>query len=108
MITIKKRKSNIHAVAVTAAVFVAFVVFLVVMLNNASALTGEEALQAVTDSVIRAAVSCFAYEGFYPDSLDYLTENYNLRIDFDRYFVYYSRIAENLMPNIIVTERGVN
>ena len=76
------------------------------MLKNASDTSSDEALKTVRDNVIRAAVSCYAYEGFYPNSIEYLTDNYMLIVDTDRYHVYYDKIADNLMPNIIVTRRG--
>jgi hypothetical protein len=107
MITINKRKSNtLTAVVITVAVFVAFCVFVIVMLSNASATSEEQALQAVNDSVIRAAVTCYAIEGFYPNSIEYLVEHYNLRIDLDRYLIYYSRIADNIMPTVIISVKG--
>jgi len=107
MLTLKKRKTNTMAIVVTVAVFVAFAAFLIFMLGNASSTSGEEALQAVKDSVTRAVVSCYAYEGFYPDNIDYLIENYNLMIDFNRYLVYYDKVADNLMPSIVIAQRGV-
>jgi hypothetical protein len=104
VLIVKKRKSNIAAIVVTAAVFVGFAVFIIVMLGNAAATCSEEALQIVRDSVIRAVVSCYAYEGFYPDNIDYLIDNYSLAIDTSRYLVYFDKIADNLMPNIVISE----
>ena len=106
MLTMKKRKSNVPAIAVTIVCFAAFAVFVITMLKNASATSWQEALKAVEDSVIRAAVSCYAYEGFYPDSVDYLVEHYNLNVDTEKYLLYYNKSADNLMPNIIVLDRG--
>jgi len=104
MITVRKSKTNITAVVISIAVFAVLAVFVAVMLGDAVSTSGEEALQVIEDSVIRAVVSCYAYEGFYPDSIDYLVKNYNLAVDTERYLIYYDKMFDNLMPNIIVSE----
>ena len=53
-----------------------------------------------------AAVTCYAVEGMYPDSVDYLREHYQLSYDESRYFVTYEAFASNRIPDIYVTERG--
>lgn len=53
----------------------------------------------------RAAVACYACEGIYPPSLDYLIEHYGIQIDDSRYLVVYEAFAENLMPDITVLEK---
>jgi len=107
MLEIKKSKSDILPVVITIVGFALLIIFVISMLTNASATSQKEALQAVQDSVSRAVVSCYAYEGFYPDNVDYLVEWYNLSIDNDRYLVYYDKIADNLMPTIVVLDRNV-
>ena len=54
----------------------------------------------------RSAVACYAAEGIYPPTLEYLTEHYGVQIDTDRYRVYYEIFAENLMPSITVLEKS--
>jgi hypothetical protein len=106
MITAKKNKTIFPAVAITIAGFAVLVLLIGVLLGNAVDTSSEEALNAVRDSIIRAAVTCYAIEGVYPESLQYLIDNYNLAVDLNRYNVYYSSISDNLMPNIIVRARG--
>ena len=60
--------------------------------------------QFVTDAVQNAALTCYAVEGAYPESLDYLRSRYGLAYDQDRYMVRYSAFASNLLPEIYVTE----
>jgi hypothetical protein len=93
------------ATVVTIALFAAFAVFVIVMLGNAAATSEEEEIRAVRESIVRAVISCYAFEGFYPNSVDYLIENYNLVIDTERFLVHYNKIAGNLMPTIIVIAR---
>jgi hypothetical protein len=105
MITVKKRKSALPALLITIALFAAIAVFAFVVLDRAAASSEEEALNAVRESITRAILSCYAYEGVYPDSIEYLEQHYNLIIDRDRYLIFYSKIGDNLMPNIQVSRR---
>lgn len=50
----------------------------------------------------RASVQCYAIEGRYPPSVEYLEENYGVRIDRDRYNVFYNGFASNVMPEIVI------
>ena len=61
--------------------------------------------QNLEQAVRRSTVACYAAEGVYPPSLDYLVEHYGLQVDRDRYVVHYQVIGENLMPEITVLER---
>lgn len=54
------------------------------------------------DAIRRASVQCYAIEGRYPPSVDYLEENYGILIDRDKYDVFYSGFASNFMPDITV------
>ena len=64
----------------------------------------EEAVRRLTLAIQRGCVTCYATEGSYPQSLDYLKEHYGLQIDEDRYAVFYTPTASNLMPQITVLE----
>ena len=67
---------------------------------------GREGLELAEQSIRRAAVQCYALEGFYPAGVDYLEEYYGVSVDEDRYFVDYRYIASNLMPDITVLPTG--
>lgn len=63
---------------------------------------GKAQLEA---AVRRAAVACYAAEGAYPPSLDYLKTHYGVQVNEERYVVYYTAFAENLMPEITALEK---
>ena len=63
---------------------------------------GREQLQA---AIRRAAVACYAAEGFYPPTIAYLQQHYGLQIDESRYIVFYEVFGENLMPEITVLRK---
>lgn len=62
----------------------------------------QEGRQQLETALRRAAVACYATEGVYPPTLDYLTTHYGIQIDRSRYSVFYEIFAENLMPQITV------
>ena len=67
---------------------------------------GQEGLAQAEQAIRRAAVECYALEGWYPDSLDYLCAHYGVRVDTSRYLVDYQFVASNLMPDITVLLPG--
>ena len=64
----------------------------------------ESDREKLEETLNRAAVACYAIEGAYPPSVEYLEENYRVRIDEERYTVKYELYASNLMPSITVLE----
>lgn len=58
----------------------------------------------LSDAVRKAAVQCYAIEGFYPADIGYLEENYALIVDRNKYFIYYEAFASNILPRIDVYE----
>jgi hypothetical protein len=57
------------------------------------------------DAVRRAMVTCYATEGQYPPTLDYLKENYALAFDDERFLVSYDAFASNIMPSFSIFRR---
>lgn len=62
---------------------------------------GADTLKA---AIRRASVQCYAIEGRYPPSVQYLQDNYGIQIDEKRYCVFYNGFASNVMPDITVVE----
>lgn len=73
-------------------------------LDSLSRGRNAEDLRQVEEALRRSCVACYAAEGVYPPSLEYLQEHYGLQVDETRYTVHYSVAAENLMPDITVLE----
>ena len=73
-------------------------------LGTGQAQEGREQLET---ALRRAAVACYAAEGIYPPTLDYITEHYGIQIDRSRYSVFYEVFAENIMPEITVLDKNV-
>lgn len=64
-----------------------------------------QATERLEEALRRGAVTCYASEGIYPPTLDYLVRNYDIKIDEERYIVHYDVFASNIMPDITVIEK---
>lgn len=95
-----------RALIISALVFVLIIVVVTVLLNGTSSKSGQEQVTLLKDALRRAAANCYAVEGRYPPTLEYLVDNYGVIIDGDRFIVRYDAFAENLMPDIAVLEHG--
>ena len=88
-------------------VFLAVVIILVLAVSDVSRTSNEESLSIAENNIRRAVITCYAQEGRYPESIDYLKENYGLYVS-DDYIVYYDIFASNIMPNITVVRKQVS
>jgi hypothetical protein len=99
----KKRTFPFLRFLLVAAVFVAV---LFAGVSGVSKSADERGIAAIRQSVMRAAVNCYAIEGAYPENLDYLKKHYGLRYDERRYLVTYDAFSQNLLPDVFVIARG--
>lgn len=97
-----KRRRPTAGLLLPAAATLLIIAFAAWGADSVSEAAREEQLGAVRQSVTRAAVHCYAIEGSYPPSLDYLEEHYGLTVDKARYSIHYRCFASNLMPEIDV------
>ncbi|MCL2767585.1 MAG: hypothetical protein FWE49_02530 [Synergistaceae bacterium] len=83
---------------------IAVIVMIVVGLRKTEISSRAEGLRLLEESVMRAAVQCYAVEGRYPDSIEYIEKHYGIFIDRESYIVHYQVFASNLLPDITVME----
>lgn len=74
-------------------------------LRAADEARSAESARILADGIRRAAVCCYAVEGRYPDTLDYLEENYGVYVDETEFAVFYDVFASNIMPDVTVVRR---
>ena len=68
--------------------------------------TSDNGCERLEKSVRRAVMACYATEGVYPENIQHLRDCYGLQVDDSRYSVKYSIFAENIMPDVTVTEKN--
>lgn len=96
-----------------AAMTVVFGLMVGLFLNGVSVFLGRaetEGAETLRSAIRRSCVQCYAIEGRYPPSVEYLEEQYGIQIDRERYNVFYNGFASNIMPEITVipVEGGEN
>ena len=98
----KKFLTNEHnSILFFVAVLLITAVFITAVSDIGCDKTAEDRAQ-LEKAVANAAVACYAVEGAYPPSVEYLTEYYGVQIDSERFTVKYDLYASNLMPDITV------
>ena len=97
-------KSNIF----TAASILFFVLLLscfLIGIQSISKSSVEKQKQSLETALQRDIVHCYAVEGTYPPSLEYIKSHYGLTYNEDLFFVDYQPIGANLMPDVTIIER---
>ncbi len=102
--TIKKRKAFRHPIAIIVSIVAIVAIFPALRFEDNSTITSEK--KALSQAVERCIVSCYAENGFYPPSLEYLEENYNIIYDHDIFFIDYRPIATNIYPYFSIIAKG--
>lgn len=93
-------------------ILISIVIFFVVFfcfqlaLSSLSKHTEEEELQTLKAALSRDITQCYAVEGRYPESLDYLKKNYGLHYDETRYFIDYQPLGSNILPEVTIIQKG--
>lgn len=64
-----------------------------------------ESVKQLDSSIRKAVLTCYAAEGVYPPTVEYLKQNYGIQIDEERFTVFYEVHGDNLMPEITVLEK---
>ena len=101
-INMQKRRGVHRALYISLAVFVLVIVVAVTAIGQMGRRVGDEQVARLQEALHRAAVSCYAVEGRYPPSLDYLMAHYGVVVDESKYVVHFDVVSRNAMPIIEV------
>ncbi len=82
--------------------FTLITISVVMGLKDVSASSGSESIRLMEQNPRRATVQCYAIEGRYPPSLEYLSENYGVILNSEKYIYHYRVMGMNLMPDMAV------
>lgn len=83
---------------------VCILLFFLTALSNVGEEKALKDKAQLEEALRRAAVSCYAIEGAYPPTLEYLVENYAVSYDEERFVIKYELFASNMMPDITVLD----
>lgn len=87
------------------AVFAAMIVWFMLAMRSTASSTEKRELEALKTTVENSITMCYAVEGTYPESVEYLCANYGLIYDKNKYIVYYDSFASNIRPTVTILER---
>ena len=84
----KKRKSSVVSTITSLigyfGVFAVFLVMIMTGIKETGSTIDEQGVKIAEDAIRRAVVNCYALEGSYPETFEYLKENYGLEINEDK------------------------
>lgn len=87
---------------------VGFVIFFITGINTVDDTTSDEQAKSLETTVRRSVAQCYAVEGTYPPSLEYLEEHYGLIYDTNTFYIDYTAIGSNIMPDITILPKSNN
>lgn len=87
-------------------IFGAILLWLMLGLSRAESVSADQRLKAVKQSVTNGVVLCYSVEGYYPDSIQYLKDNYGVDYDDTRYLVHYRYVSGDIPPTVMVYENN--
>lgn len=94
--------SGLRNILISVAVFAVFAVILLHALNWQDSNAREQERELLENAVNRSISHCYAIEGVYPESIDYLVENYGLVYDEDSFFVDYMPLGADILPDVTI------
>jgi hypothetical protein len=103
-----KHRFGYRGIILTLCVFTLLSFLFVTVFNTIFQKTANQEAAFIENTLKRAAITCFAIEGRYPPSLDYLVDHYGIRFSRERYIISYSAFASNILPDIAVLRVGEN
>ena len=87
-------------------IFGAVLLWLLLGLSRAGTVSAEQQLKAVKQSVTNGVVLCYSVEGYYPESIQYLKDNYGVDYDETKYLVHYRYVSGDIPPTVMVYENN--
>lgn len=101
-----KRRSRARLPVILLAVAVALTAL--ILLNFVNRRVTQEQADTLYQALTTAAVDCYATEGHYPATLEYLCKNYGVSIDEAHFHVTYDIFGANVIPEIRVSLKEVS
>jgi len=98
-------KKKINLPLISCVVVLTLFIIAVQGISGSSYFDERAALESALEKDI---IHCYALEGFYPPSIEYMESNYGLTYNHDRFIIDYKRMGSNVRPAYIIIDRGGN
>ena len=100
-----KKSHNSRKSVISVIVFALILAVFLIGVSSFSDDTIDRQYESLENAINRDITYCYAVEGFYPESLDYIKDHYGLTYDDDLFFVDYHAIAANIPPDVTIIRR---
>lgn len=101
----KKKEHNFRRLLFSVILFLAVSGCFYYGVNSVSSRTAKEQKKSLEEAIQRGITHCYAVEGHYPESLEYLKKEYGILYDNDKFFVDYQVTGANIMPDVTIIEK---
>lgn len=101
-----KENRNVDPMAMSIVLFVAIMIGFIMGIGYVSGSRYLDDEATLEEAISRDIVHCYAVEGSYPESLEYMEDNYGLIYDHSKYIVDYEFHGANIIPSVMVLERS--
>ena len=84
---------------------ITFLIILIFMANAISSLSEQTLLkgqETLSNAIASSTVQFYALEGFYPENIEQLIDQFNIEYDRTKYFIDYQVQGTNIYPDITV------
>lgn len=85
--------------------FVILLLFFLGGIHSVNSTTLAKQQESLETALTRSISQCYAVEGVYPPSLEYLITNYGLSYDADIFLVDYEYYGDNLLPDVTILRK---
>lgn len=100
-----KKNTSTRNLIISIVVFLVILVFFWIGFSSVSSRASKEEKNTLSAAVTRSITHCYAVEGHYPESLDYLKEHYGLTYNEERFFIDYQPLGANIMPDVTIIQK---
>ena len=97
-------KRIMESINMSVVFFVAIICVFVLGISLLSSKNGKDEKEILERALNKDIVHCYAVEGYYPPSIEYIEEHYGLVYNHDKYIVDYESIGNNIIPTVTIVE----
>lgn len=101
-----KKKNMVSTTLISAGLFIIIFVLFLLAVAKASESSIDEQQSNLDSAIERAVMQCYVTEGRYPESFEYLQENYGIIYDDELFRVDYVIYGANMKPEITIINKG--
>ena len=87
---------------VAVVMLLAVIVWSIYGVSNAENIQSKQEKNELKNSINKTIALCYSIEGCYPPNIQYLVDNYNLKVVSSKYVVHYEVFASNIAPEVEV------